>query len=284
MTDRQASEPMLLRRLGAALRDARKAAGMTQREVGAALARAQDTVSHVELGRKDPSDAELTEYLDLYGASPAVRKEVADLARQARVADRAWWAMFQDVFPMRDLQFFAYEDAATTVYSYEGANVPALAQVRGYTEAVVELGQADESYQRRSRFIQMRMLRRGILDHPNLTYHALISEMALQAQLATPEATLEQLQAITDFARHPRVHLRVIPFAAGVASIPVPPYQIMEFPEDPPCIYQEMTKGGELRQDPTAVEYGRRKYQRYLDRALNEQDSIQFIDEKMRSK
>lgn len=283
MPETRENGPVLLRRLGLALQQARKEAKQTQAGVAAACRCSQDTISLIERGIQLPSEKQLNGMLLLYKPPVQEKYRILSLAESSRDAQRGWWDMFPDIFPAKLMRFFAYEYAATSICSYSATYVPGILQTPDYAKAFAAYYLADESTEYRRRFVQLRVERRQIFNHEDLHYHAVFTEAALRCEVGGPAAMKEQLKALAEVGRHPRLHLRMIPFTAGVAAIAAAPYTIMDFSgdEDPSILFAEMTKNGEIQAGVRAVEDARRQFDRSLADALSESETLTRVEKAM---
>lgn len=118
---RPGSAALQRRRLGRELRSLRRAAGLTQTQVGTVLWRSTATVSRVERGRVGVTPRDVRDMLKLYGVEQQ-RPELLELALEAHKRD-AFWQAYGDV-PPEHRTYVELEQSAASIREYESLAVP----------------------------------------------------------------------------------------------------------------------------------------------------------------
>ncbi|MEU5335684.1 helix-turn-helix transcriptional regulator [Streptomyces asoensis] len=113
-----ATDPVLNRRkLRIALRQAREAAGLTQREAAQELEWSQSKLIRIESGTVSTSVTDLRALMGLYAITePQTMKGLEEAARHSRSA--GWWTPFTDVLSHDFHNYLGYEEAAEPVRAY----------------------------------------------------------------------------------------------------------------------------------------------------------------------
>lgn len=281
MSDRT-NGPLQLRRLGQALREARNSRRITQAAIAKKLGCSQDTISNIERGMKAPSAKQLATMLDVYAPADEVRADILSCLSEAKDADRAWWDMFQDVFSLKLLRFFAYEDAAQSIASYCGTFIPGMLQTRAYVTAVAEFYHADESREFRQRFVQARLERHRVVSRGEAQIEWVMQESVLYSEVGGREAMQEQLDWLVENASRPNLTIRAIPLTSPVATLAGSSFTIMDFPgtADPTILFTDTPRGGMFEEGGRSVEEERRRFAQIRSAALSAEDTLALLKEK----
>lgn len=263
------------RRLSHALRELRKAAGITATDAAKQLEWDPSKVSRMERNEwKLPNVHDIRRLLDLYGvADERQREALLALARESR--HRGWWADFGDVFRGSLPDF---EHGASAIRTYEALLIPGLLQTAAYAGAVWRGGQVhDDAVVERG--VRARLARQEILsreDPPSLL--ALIDEAAILKLVGGAETMAEQVRHLIEMAARPHITIQIVPNAAGAHAAVLGAFTILDFSEDPSLVYLEtatdslwLEKAGE--------------YQRYslifshvMNAALSPQESVRHME------
>lgn len=224
------------RRLSKALRELRKAAGLTATEAAKRLEWDPAKVARMERNQwKLPDIGDIRRLLDLYGVTDETEREgLVTLARQSR--QRGWWADYSDVFRSSLPDF---ESEATIIRTYEALLVPGLLQTPAYTAAILRGGDVlDEAgIQRR---VQARRARQEILERDAPALMAVIDEAALMRMVGGPEVMHEQIRHCVELAAREHVTVQVLPLSVGShPALTGGAFVILDFEEDPALVYQE---------------------------------------------
>jgi transcriptional regulator with XRE-family HTH domain len=200
-----------------ALRDARRAAGLT----GAGLADAlgsgwsQPKVSKIESGRQAVSADEVRAWATAVGAD----KEML-LALRARADQED--AAFRDAQPAggsaerRQEAYAATEAAATVLTSFQPHSVPELLQTPDYARALQALagGSRDEETDagETSTVIAARLRRSAILYEGGRSITILVGEAALHHLVGSPDIMRAQIDHIARLATTTQAIIGIVPF------------------------------------------------------------------------
>jgi transcriptional regulator with XRE-family HTH domain len=206
--------------LGAEVRRAREAAGMSQTDLGNLVPCDKATVSRVEAGLIAPDEA-LAKACDT--AFPAMQGWFTRFWRD--------WQTWGAVFPPSLREYAAYEAEAVTLWAFEHSLVPGLLQVEPYARAVLErhpYTTPDQAAERTA----ARIARQSVLQRdPPPRFWVLLDEHVLSRQVAPAEVMELQMRHIAAMATRPDVTIQVIPSApyahAGLSGA----FAVAETPE-----------------------------------------------------
>lgn len=227
------------RRLSRRLVQLREASGMDGAEVADRLGWSKSKISWIENdGWRRPNPRDVIDLLDIYQVTdPAIRRELAELARQAR--GKGWWAEYKDVFvgPLVELEM-----EATAIRTYEESVVPGLLQTPDYASALFRGGRRDKVERR----VAARMRRQQILDRIHL--RAVIDEAALRRQIASPDVMRTQFKHLALMSERQNVSLKVLTLSVGAHGATGHAFAILDFEDDPSIVYLDTQTGPLLRE------------------------------------
>lgn len=268
------------RRLGAALRELRQAAGLTHDDVAAALLCSVGKISHLETARYNIALRDVRDLLNLYGVAGEQFDDLMELCRASR--ERGWWYSYKDALRKYFGQAVGLEPDADAIRTYEPLLMPGLLQTEEYARAVVRDGGprelTDEEVELR---VKARMLRQERLtdEEPPLELWAVIEEALLHRPVGGPEVLRAQLTRLAELARWPHITVQVLPTAVGVHPGACGSFLVMEFPdeEDPDVVYIDAVAGELYLDKPEEVRLCKLVFTKLCSLALPPTESRQAI-------
>lgn len=260
-----------LRALGAELKSARLAAGMTQKEVAERIGRQHSRISKWEHGTGLPDEVDLGKMLMLYGIIGDQHEDFLQLAREA--AEPNW------VSPgvgRRLASFVESEKLALRIVNYEPVIIPGLCQTGKYArEIMVTAGVPRDQISQR---VDIRLSRQALLTYDDgPEYVAVIAEQALRYPQCDRPVMVEQLRHLLTLAGLPNVSIHVLPFGTRARAIEAP-FVLIEPRHGDPMVHQEHYRATTTLTNPRDVREG---YQAAVDeilrKAMSKVDSTAFI-------
>ncbi|AXB47262.1 hypothetical protein A4R43_36435 [Amycolatopsis albispora] len=198
--------------IGARLRTARKAAGVTQARVAAVLELSQSTVTKIEKGQTTISADNLGKLVEFLGVDEATAAELrkfseadaAERQRSRRPAGPLWFGDIPDL-----------ERRAREIRSWTGERLPGVLQSEQYMRALFQ-GRANVDD-----LVEARKDRQRLFDHEGIR-EFLLSESALDRVRATadPLMALDQVQHLLKCGELAGVAIRIVPYAADLYVAP----------------------------------------------------------------
>ncbi|MEU4803736.1 helix-turn-helix transcriptional regulator [Actinosynnema sp. NPDC023587] len=200
--------------LGAKIRAAREAAGLTQRQVCQQTGIHPGTMTRHESGERPPAEEVVIAVLDAVGVHGPAREEILELARDEPANGSTWTAIS---LPDRRAQLEAlvqFERLATDIVDVSPLVVPGLLQVNGYARAVMRGGRVPEP-EIETR-VAIRMGRRDVLTRARpARYTAFVADHVFRQRFGDPADHAEQLDHLLKLAALPNVELRAFGLATG---------------------------------------------------------------------
>lgn len=250
---------VLKRRLRTALRQAREQAKITQRAAAERLYWSPSKIIRIEQGNVPVAPSDVRVLLLEYGVGEERVLELVELAKASRRPDE--WAAYKDVFSSAARELFANERAAEVVQKFEPSLIPGLLQTEAYARALLKaLGTPHDVL---SRKLEVRIRRQEMLDSPNCPeLDFIIGEATVSRPVGGKHVMIEQIEWLKEVARHQKVTLQLLPFAAGAHPGLGCAFTLLQFvdPDLPDLLYLEgADKESITRDDRQAIErYGER--------------------------
>ncbi|MFI6320404.1 helix-turn-helix domain-containing protein [Nonomuraea sp. NPDC050556] len=206
------------RAFGNRLREIRLDAGLSGRELAAAIGIHFTKVSRAEHGNQVPTDGELRAWCEVCG----VADQAASLITQARAADslyREWRKqaraglrrLQEDIGPLyeRTLLFRVHEHWS----------IPGLLQTARYSlESMAYWAQLLDLPDDREAATEARLARQRVLQDGKHRFTFLLAEQALRTRVGSVEIMAEQLDHVLAAMSLPNVWIGIIPAGAGLGA------------------------------------------------------------------
>jgi transcriptional regulator with XRE-family HTH domain len=258
--------------LATALRDLRRAAGLSGHALGARVYMSQTKISRIETGRIIPSitDVELIVYaLDV---DPERSRELVSMARAAntefrsgRLRTRAGPAVRQ-----RDLQ--ALEAQCQVQRHFLPTMVTGLIQTPAYARQALSWPE-ERSPAVVEEIVNHKVQRQEILHREDKQFVFLLTEAALRWRLLDSADMAAQIEQIARVASRTNVAIEIIPFRTRV---PVGPLNVFVVYDDRLARVESET-GLLVLRDPTDVRYYLDLFAQYQRYALGGEEAREFL-------
>ncbi|MFJ9771836.1 helix-turn-helix domain-containing protein [Kitasatospora sp. NPDC101157] len=256
-----------LKAFGAQVRRLRKAAGLTQIELGKLTNLSDSQISNLERGTRIPT-------LDWVKAADVV-------LGAGGVLELTYWSLsgggsLLEGFP----EYAAEESKAVELRQFELGVIPGLFQTKAYAEA---LAAADvrrgaitaEEAEARVAYLLTRQQRLDGADAPLL--HAVLDESCIRRLVGGPAVMHEQLTRLVDLAERPRTIIQVAPFSMGERRSLALPVVLLTLPDRTLLGYTESQERGFLTRETGTVTLWARDYDRLQVGASSDVVSLDMI-------
>jgi transcriptional regulator with XRE-family HTH domain len=242
------------RRLRGALRQAREAAGLAQKDAAAALDWSVSKIIRIEQGTIGVTSIDLRALLAVYQITD--EKTVDELVELARGSSKQSWREYKNVYSPASLALFSCEAIAKIIYKYEPTFVPGLLQTEDYARALMtSLGHREDEIKR---MVSARLERQKLLDRdphrPELQF--ILGEAAVSRAVGGRGVMLRQLKRLKELAARPRISLQVLPFSSGAHPRMGEAFTILKFSDESldDLLYLENAGGASIsREDPELI-------------------------------
>jgi transcriptional regulator with XRE-family HTH domain len=264
------NDPTIVRReLGRRLREAREQAGKSVPDVLESKVVSKATLYRYESGRVPANSGKVVELAMLYGLDLAAIKELQELAVGSR--QLGWWEDHGKVAATHLRFFIGLETAASKVQTYVPDLVPGLLQTEDYVRAVERASMPAPDEQTLERRVAVRMRRQQALFGRSRPFRlrAVMGPGALARQVGGPAVMAAQVAHLRQMAKHRRVELRVLPWAAGAHAALAGSFILMrcDDPDDPPVVHVESAVGSSYFERPEQVERYQQIFGNIYDRS-----------------
>jgi transcriptional regulator with XRE-family HTH domain len=264
------------RRLRDALRKAREAQQLTQKQAADDLDWSMSKLVRIEAGTVNVSTTDLKALLQLYAIT--AEAQVANLLEIARNTRRApWYSKYQEVIGAPFAEFLGYERSASTIKAFTQLIIPGLIQTDDYARAILQVRRVSRVDER----VDLRMERQELLDQedcPEISY--VIDEAALHRRVGGSAVMRRQLRRFREVMDHPKISLGIIPFSAGAHQSMSSSFTVLEFADwDEDVLYQETSQGSvTTREDQDQVAEHIERFDLLRSMSMDGQDAIDLTD------
>ncbi|MDN3265006.1 helix-turn-helix transcriptional regulator [Streptomyces sp. CSDS2] len=255
-----------MKMLGRQLAATRRAKGLSQPGLAAALNIHEETVASIEQGRRvlKLDMAELfDEFLETKGMLAA---GVANLPEV-------------DQFPLWAEEYMDQEKVAISLSWYDNAVIPGLLQTEPYARAVLRNRVPAYEDEELEKVLRLRLDRQEILHRKNPpTLSFVVWEPALHVNVTTRQAHRDQLRFLRETAELPCVSPQVLPLDSPEHAGLDGSFALLETPDHQHLAYTESQRGSQWVSDSEGVSRLARKYAMLRTQALTTHRSRDLLD------
>jgi len=221
------------RRLGAALRELRDAAGLHLDAAAAHLECSTSKISRLETGQGIPKARDIRDLLDLYGIDDQrTRDRLLRLAGEGR--RQGWWESISRSVPPTLETYISLESEANSLSNFTGFAIHGLAQTEEYARKIYASIFNQAKPEEVEAMVRIRMGRQNNLaerEEP-LSIAMVLDEGALCREVGGRQVMRAQLQRLIEFSQLPEVRLRILPFSLGHQLGGQCSYGVFQFDDD----------------------------------------------------
>lgn len=261
------------RLLGAELRDLRKRAGLTVRDLGSELGLAPATVSRYERGERTPEIAYVARLLGVLGVAGDRYDELIEFAKTASepnlVADSRS-GMYSHLIELSE-----YDRAATRITHVTPLLVPGPFQTRSYIREIMASIPAHERDVR----VEMRVARREVLQSER-EFKVILAERVLREDMGSAQVMLEQVRHLICLAERPNITFRVIPASVKTWTLAHNgSFVLYEFSKAAPTVHLEHYRGPVFLYEATDVAAYRDALDTLMNTTIGPDESVALMVE-----
>lgn len=194
---------------GERLRNLRKDAGLTGKQLSVLASWPPSKVSKIEYGKQAPTDEDVRTWC----IHTHTTDQVPDLIANLRNVETAYLEWRRMRLPHRQKQSVAAEAKTSLMRWYEPVLVPGLLQTPPYAEGVLRtvLDFCDEPETDIDAGLAARLERQQVLYRGNHRFYFIITEQVLHTRVGTTDVMIEQMDRLLAAMSLPRVVLGIIP-------------------------------------------------------------------------
>ena len=245
---------------GSELRRYRKAARLTQDELGERINYTGALIGMIETATRTPT------------------LQFAEMCDRVMDTDgsltRLWPLVNKTIYPSWFQGYVELEAIATAIFSFNPQNVPGLLQTEDYARALLQACWSEDVEQR----VAARLERQKLLESPSTPLvWAILDESVLRRPIGGREVLREQLKHLAELATSRRIVLQVLPFSAGAHACSDGMMYLLSFKDGPDVVYIEGPGSGQLISQSSEVETCRLRYDLAKAVALSPAASVEMI-------
>ncbi len=214
--------------LGIRLRELRRDARLTGRQLAERNGWHPSKVSKIEGGKQTPTEADLEAWASTCGQSDLAPELIASLRTlESHYVEHR--RLFHTGMSAQQQAFSELEDQTVVVRNFENVFVPGLLQTPEYARYRLAEGvEYDGAPDDLDEAVGVRMQRQQILYRSGKKFHFVITEAVLRYRLCPPEVMLGQLDRLVTLSTMPTIRFGVIPFEAKLPLAPVHGFWLMD--------------------------------------------------------
>lgn len=259
--------------LAGALRELRRASGLSGAALGARFYMSQTKVSRIETGHVIPSVTDVELLVHALGAEAERGRELVGLARVANIEHQPNRIMQRRGYGIRQREHLAIEEQCRLRRQFLPTMLGGITQIPAYTRRAVTDAVNPEPATVIDEIMVGKSLRRAVLDRPDKRFEFLLTEGALRWRLLDAAGMAEQMQHLAAIAGRPNVTVEVIPFSV---EVPVGPLNMFSLYDDRLAAIEDCT-GMLMLRDPTDVRYYTELFELYRRYALRGEAAREFV-------
>lgn len=244
--------------LGAELRRARVAAGMSQEQFSRSLGFDRTVITKAETGERPPSPEVAAAIDEAFPHLDGLFSRLTLLARRANGRYPEWFREWVDA-----------EQQATTLRTWQPILVPGLLQTRDYARALFQAWQPAASSDDLDVLVGARIERQATLDRadpPELL--AVLDEAVLHRQVGSAKIMYDQLAHLGEMSCRPAVTIQIVPTEVGTHAGLLGGFFVGSFDNTPVIVYAETAVEGITIDKPALVSKAAQAFERLRSEAL----------------
>jgi transcriptional regulator with XRE-family HTH domain len=216
------------RGLGQRLRELRRRAGITGRQLAESLSWPASKVSKLENGRQTPTDEDIHAWTRVTGSEPETESLLASL--HSLELQHAEWQRQLRTGLRSHQDDIAELDARTGLFrAFEPTFIPGLLQTAGYARARFEQSITVFKVPNDiNEAVRRRVQRQEMLYRSDKRFHFVLTEAALRYRLCAPEVMLGQLDRLVSLSALPNVRLGIIGFETPYVVAPAHGFWLLD--------------------------------------------------------
>ncbi|MGA6170810.1 helix-turn-helix domain-containing protein [Streptomyces sp. NPDC012600] len=250
---------------GTRVRKLRKAAGLTQTEVGFLTHVVGSRINQVERATGAKPTLELTRSLD-------------KVLRADDLLIDLWPYVYREAYPDWSQAFIAYSARAAVIREYSSHAVPGLLQTPEYARALLSMGHSLRDAEHLEERVAARLERQNRLTRPDRPHlWIILDEAVLRRPVGGAAVMRGQLEKLLSMAEEPSITVQVLPFDQGAHGALAGSLSLLVMPDGTQIAYTEGAHNGQLTEEPDEVEQFALTYDQLRAMALPPLMSLDLI-------
>ncbi|OPC80520.1 transcriptional regulator [Embleya scabrispora] len=206
--------------LGKRLRELRRQAGMSGRQLAESLAWPPSKVSKLENSRQTPTDDDIRGWTRATNSEGETEDLLVSL-HTLEVQHAEWQRILRTGLKPRQQEHLGWDGRTQLFRVFEATVIPGLLQTAEYArarfaESIGRLNLPNDI----NAAVAARIQRQEILYRPDKRFHFVLTEAALRVRLCPPEVMLGQLDRLISVSQLPNVRLGIVGFETRYTASP----------------------------------------------------------------
>lgn len=201
--------------LASALRDLRKASGLSGDRLAHRCGMSQSKVSRIETGRLLPSVVDVEQVLSALEVDDATRRDLLALARVANAEYQDVRASVRRGLHHRQREIAALEATATQVRHFLPTLITGLLQIPEYMRAAMSTP-IDPAAGDIAKAVALKLERQAVLHDKTKSFEFLLTESAIRWQLCEPSIMAVQTDRLVSLSQLPNIRIGILPLSVQV--------------------------------------------------------------------
>lgn len=260
--------------LAEALRELRRAAGLSGERLGVRAAMSQSKISRIESGKVVPTVVDVERILKALEVPSEVTQELVALARVANVDYTSWRSYARVGLWRARAELKALAESSTTVRQFLPVMPSGLLQTSAYARAALTPVVEGRPALDVERAVHARLERQEVLNDETRQFHFLLTEQAIWLKRAPTSVMIGQLRHMVEVAERPNIHLIVLPARVQLGASPMSIFAIY----DKRLVLIELFSGGVALRDPQEITYHLNLFEYFNDRAVSGEEAQQILE------
>jgi transcriptional regulator with XRE-family HTH domain len=264
-------------RVGQELRRLREVAGLSGKQVAAALGEgwSQSKVSRIEGAQHGFTVQDVTKLLVYYGVGDDIRAEL--LAATAEANNEGAWLVRAGGYPRRQGTMATLESVTRHIRQYQPVMVPGLLQSPDY---IVATGKAVGVADLDAFLVRRQDRQKALQSKSGPTYEVVLDARALLLGIGPACVLIGQVQYLTDtLPTLDKVTVRVIPLATEIVALSTVAFTMYDFKDrsSPSVVWVEAPAGDAYFSAREDVALHAELFKRLQGVALDESESVRYL-------
>lgn len=261
--------------LAKALRELRRAAGLSGDRLAARCAISQSKISRIERGKVLPSVTDVQRILVALDVGGDEAKPLLDLARSANVHYRSWRSYAEVGLWRRQAEFAALDRSAVLTRHFTPATPSGLLQTSAFATEILTPRLKGRPARDVQRAVEARLARQDALQDTSRTFVFVMTEQTVRWQRASSAIMSAQCVHMASLAERSNITMALVPNHTLVDAPPLSSFSVY----DEQFVLVEMFSGEIMLRDPRDVEYHITIVNHFLERALVGSATADFLRE-----
>ncbi|MFJ5227035.1 helix-turn-helix domain-containing protein [Streptomyces sp. NPDC088400] len=261
--------------LAEALRDLRRASGLSGERLALRCNMSQTKISRIETGRALPTVIDVDRILKALVVPDEVADELLRLARRANVDYASWRAYARVGLYHKQAELKSLESSSRVMRHFLPAIPTGLLHVREYATETLAPTVTSDPARDVARAVQARMDRQAILEDTSRSFCFLMTEQAVKWQRASTEAMAAQCAHMAEVNRKSNVEIGILPQDVRVPGTPMNIFVVY----DDRLVTIELFSGEVVLRDPQDIAQHRNLFDLFWSHALTDDDASTFLEE-----